>query len=63
MFVCADAGEAVNQATIAAYQRRHKYYDVQSRMSDGFVKRDAFRISDDGNFIEFPHTGKRRPIE
>jgi hypothetical protein len=48
---------------IAALQRRHTNYDLQSLIADGFVKRDSFRVSDDGNFVEFPKTGTRHLIQ
>lgn len=55
--------DPASKALIAAYQKRHTNYDLQSMIADGFVKPDTFRISDDGNFIEFPKTGKRKLIE
>jgi hypothetical protein len=55
--------DPTNQALISRYKKRHKNYDLQSMIADGFVKGDSFRISADGNFVEFPKTGKRTLIE
>ena len=55
--------DPASKALIAAYKKRHANYDLQSMMADGFLKTDTFRISNDGNFVEFPKTGRRKLIE
>ena len=52
--VMRDPTSAENKAAIAAFQARHKDYDRESKEADGLAKRMTFRVSADGNFIQFP---------
>jgi hypothetical protein len=52
--VMQDPTSAENKAAIAAFQARHKDYDRESKEADGLAKRMTFRVSADGNFIQFP---------